>query len=688
MGADRRSDFLLSLVLGAVMLCGWGCAELQIPDGPEAPAEPEVSEAEVSEKSQMSEEDLARYSRAERLLDSSRSQARQKAAMQLLGMDGERALEAVCGRIREGRPEVRADMIQAAAFAVEHRCFDDILQAVKAPSEAVRSAAASALSRFSRPEEVQKIKEFLSAETTSPRTRQLLISAVGEGLFVEATPVLLEALESGDEPVRQAALKALRQVSGRNFGSDPGRWRRWWETNRNREREEILEERLWALREELQTAREEKRRLEAQLEDFSHLVRSAGPATPKPLLQGLLNPHERVRSYAAYRLASLSEQEKSGISLDDRETYEILREALQRGRPTVRQDVVELVASLQGRYRSALLLDALEDENAGVLTTAIEALNGEVSDAVVQRLKKALESPHAPVREAAANALGRVGASGATAALIEALDDDEENVRWFAVESLRKLKAAEATPQLCALVENDPSARVREISATTLGELGQPGAVPCLRGALSDENERVRQRAVSSLKALVGEGFERVMIIAEALEERGFSDAAAEVLRGVIERHAEQEQFADQVRRARRALADVLKGQEKFLEAAELYAALEAEADGEPEIRRQLVECWIRGGEPQRVVDAVEKWLGVESEDALRRGVQAGIQAARQLQEDNPDLTKEVAGALLPAVEKLRDDELSAEVRALTGEQEEEEEDTPETETEGGEGGE
>jgi HEAT repeat protein len=677
MALKRRSGFVLGLVLGTLMVCTWGCAELPVEEESEPPVQAEPA---------MSKQELTRYSRAERLLDSSRSEVRQNAAMQLIGMDNERALEAVCRRIRSGDPEVRVDMIKAASLAVEHRCFDEILGAVQAPNGRVREAAASALSRFSRPQEVARIMQFMSAEDTSAQARELLITAVGEGLFLEVTPVLLKALQSEQDPVRQAALKSLRQVSGRDFGPDLARWQQWWQTNKHREREEILEERLWVLRDELETVREEKRRLAAQLEDFSNLVRSAGPATPKPLLQGLLNPHERVRSYAAFRLASLSKQEKEVISLDDRETYEILREALQQGKPTVRQDVVELVASLQGQYRSALLLDALEDDNPGVLTTAIEALNGQVSDAAVQRLERALDSPHAPVREAAANALGRTGARGATSALIDALDDAEENVRWFAVESLRKLKAEEATPQLCVLLQNDPSPRVREICATALGELGQPAAVPCLRKALRDENERVRQRAVSSLKSLAGDGFERVMIIAEALDERGFEDDAADVLREAIDRYADDEQYAQQVRAARRALARVLKGQDKFLEAAAIYATMEGQDGGDPEIRQQLVDCWIRGGEPQRVVGAVEEWVDVESEDALRRALQEGIQVVQRLHKDDASLAKEAARIIRPAAEKLGDAEILKKLQDLPGAQDEAE-GSPGEDTQGAEGG-
>lgn len=666
---------VLTSFLGAVFVFGlFGCAQVR-----------EVSGQTDGPQSKMTEEQLKRYARAERFLESTDSAMRQKAAVELLAMDHKRAREAVCGRIRNADdPAVRADMIQACAFTVEHRCFDAILDAIDASNQKVREAAASALSRFSRPDEVQKIKELFQASSTTPGTRRLLIEAIGRGMFVEAVPVLLKAMQSENKPVQEAAEIALQQVAGRDFGSDVERWKEWWERNKHRSREDILEERLWAMRAELDSARQRTDDLEAQLEEFAQLVRSASPATPKPLLKALLSPHRRVREYAAYRLSSMSKKELQSISLDDRETYEILHSAILRGQSIVRQDVVELVVSLEGTYRSALLLDALEDDHPGVLVTAIEGLSGNVGEAVVQQLESALDSSHGSVREAAANAIGRTGAEDAIPALIETLDDSEENVRWFAVESLRKLNAQQAVPRLCELVKNDESARVREIATTTLGELGQPAAVPCLRHALDDENERVQQKAVASLKALAGDGVERALVIADALREKTYSDAAADVLRKVIEEHADDEDMNEQVRQARTRLAQILKEQEKFLEAAEVYAELADGGDGD--MRQQLVDCWILGKEPRRVVTAAEEWVTGTTGEALQKAVQSGMDAIQRLQKDHPDLAEETAGVLIPAAEKLEDEELLDKLRAMAGEEktEETEEEEPPAEPAGG----
>ncbi len=107
------------------------------------------------------------YAAAEGRLASEDPDVREKAAIELLGMSHPLGLDTVLERMRsDPDPAVRADMIRAAAFSVDHRCFQAVLGAVKDTDDVVRKTAASALSRFSRPDEIEAMTPAGSAPGT------------------------------------------------------------------------------------------------------------------------------------------------------------------------------------------------------------------------------------------------------------------------------------------------------------------------------------------------------------------------------------------------------------------------------------------------------------------------------------------------------------------------------------------
>ncbi|MHC4505081.1 MAG: hypothetical protein ACYTFI_17385 [Planctomycetota bacterium] len=52
----------------------------------------------------------------------------------------------------------------------------------------------------------------------------------GPDAGVEDIPLLIKALSFDDNDVRNDALRALRRLSGSDFGDEPASWARWWET--------------------------------------------------------------------------------------------------------------------------------------------------------------------------------------------------------------------------------------------------------------------------------------------------------------------------------------------------------------------------------------------------------------------------------------------------------------------------
>jgi len=573
----------------------------------------------------------AQYARAEARLSSADADVRRQAAVSLLSMTHPDAVQAVVSRMGPAFPaDVRISMIRAVAFLRDRRCFGRLLEAVQDRDEQVRTAAADALARFTHPEDVEAM--VARAEQSGPEARRLIYRALGEGLAVSAVPALVRGLASGDEQVRIAAWEALKQISGRDFPLEQEPWRKWAEANSQKTREDVLEERLEAMRSRLASRSEELRALAEQQDELMRLVQSSQSETPQELLGALSSRYEVVRQYAASRLAGLSDEQLRSVSIDDSNTYTMLNDALDDPSEEVRRNVLRFVLRVGGDYRPRLVNKALYDTSPAVLVLAINALEGDVDASVVSRLEQLLaEPPQAEVREAAANVLGRIGSADAVPALMKALDDPADNVRWFAVEGLRKLGAVQAVPRISEMLQKDRSAHVREVAASALGELGQPAGVPALRMALDDQNERVRQKAVAALLTLASGDYERMMVIAGAFREKGLHSEARTVLSEVIKTYSGQAEMRSRLIDAYNVLAEVESEQQDHAAAASTYQELDALVGGSPEVRRKVVNAYLDAAEPARVVDAVEGWFvaaGVAKDRAL---LELALDAAERL---------------------------------------------------------
>jgi len=654
--ADRRDRVWRwgGLVVVVGLLALWGCN-----------GGPPVADHETV----ISVEEIQRFANAEQQLTSVDPQLRQQAAVALLSMKHPGALATVLHRLRNDRNSpVRISMIEAAAFCIDHRCFGAVLDAIKDPDEAVKDAAASALGRFSKPEEVRAMQALASDLSTTPREEELIFRALGEGFFIQAVPALLRGLESNSEGTRIAAWKALMRISGRSFPPESDSWATWWEANQHRVREDVLEERVRQLTLELNVVNDRSEDLKEQFEELSALVRAPAAKVPGLLLEALVSKHQGIREYAAFGLASMSPQELKGISLDTRETYDLLRRALKDPSTQMRESIVGFIVSLKGRFRDQLLLEAMQDKSPSVLVKAIDAVNRGMGRAAISPLCSALANPEAQVREAAANALGKIDSEEAVDALLEALQDEEQNVRWFAVDGLRKLNATRAVVRLCGLLERDPSARVREITASALGDLGQPAAVLSLRKALTDESERVRTKAVGALQALAaGDDAERMMVIARTLSEHGFTEAAAVVLREAIEDFEDRPELESQLIAARKELAEVFKLEKNFRAAAAVYVELDTLTGGERSIREELIHCWLAAGEGGRIVPTIEGWIRAARQEDLADVFDLGCDSTRKLiAERKGDLAAQLAASLLEQARLTKSQTLIQKVEQLT----------------------
>jgi hypothetical protein len=163
------------------------------------------------------------------------------------------------------------------------------------------------------------------------------------------------------------------------------------------------------------------------------------------------------------------------------------------------------------------------------------------------------------------------------------LRDDDVRVRAAAVEAAAEWRAEELVPSLLMAVEDDYPF-VGELAVRTLGELGDPRALPKLRRLLDDERPELRFQAVGAWCKLPHEGDdERYGPVLERMRTEASRKVTLMALR-VFDERVERESFG--------AMAGAVEG---FLRASlehpetELLAAIVLAKRGDAEGRRVVV---------------------------------------------------------------------------------------------------
>ncbi len=590
---------------------------------------------------------MARRAEGLRMLSSGDSEVRERAAIELLSMGDKRSLQAIENKLKGStQPEIKVDILRAIAFRTDRRCFDFILEALTAPHPEVREAAAKALANFSRPEEIEAVKRYATSPERSSQDLKMIYETMGAGIFVDATPLLIEGLRAEEEEIRLTAWESLRSIWDRNISPSPEKWEELWAINKHRKRDEILEERLRASEITLSSLRRELRDMEVEFEEFSAFVMSEKHNNPKELLAALAGNNKKLIEYAAFALNEISSDKLKELSLDDRDTYLKLRNSLRGNSSKVTQNIAELLPKLEGEHLDDLLLEALHlEDSPHILNAAIKAIKETPQEKIVSKLEELLFHFNPKVRENAANVLGRSTKESSVAALRNALKDEEANVRWFAVESLRKMEAVEAVQDLTELLEEDPSPLVREIAATTLAQFAQPASFSSLRRALADESRRVREQAAKALIILAQNNPERTSTIGEELVKNELWDHSKDLLelaQNMSEEMEAPEELKEQIINLRLTLADGLSKHGDHSQAAEIYLKLLRDnGEFQTEARQKLITSYIETADTESLKSVFKQWLETEDESDLQYLMEKGIATVKKLQDN--DMNEEAA---------------------------------------------
>lgn len=169
------------------------------------------------------------------------------------------------------------------------------------------------------------------------------------------------------------------------------------------------------------------------------------------------------------------------------------------------------------------LVSYLSDSRFAVRERAIDELVKRGADAV-PNLSTLLEHENVTARINAVWALTRIGSPAAKAALRVALNDEDDRVRQAAAMGAGAVKDQESVPQLCELTANG-SPPVRRQAATSLGQIGDPRAVPALLAMLGADLDRVAEHAAI---------FALIEIDARQPTLAGLNDASPRVRRGAL----------------------------------------------------------------------------------------------------------------------------------------------------------
>lgn len=401
-----------------------------------------------------------------------------------------------------------SDVVVTDAPSMADRTEAELRDALSDPAR--RAAAATELARRDAEDAAAAITDCLRTDPPAS-DRRALVRALDVLADESAVPGLVERLGDADPDVRRAAAVALATVG------DPA----------------ALDPLLAAVRSESDAA---TRRAVARaardvdptraLDHFASLVRTdSDPAVRESVVRvlgGTGNVHAEALVVEAVDDPD-PDVAREAISAvrwftDERPVGGLLRR-LGDDDPTVRvaaadafvelgaraahyHDGDELSAETRTRVVRALL-DRLDDENAAVRRTAMEALGSQAHPESVMPLCAAYDDDET-CRPAAVDALGRIGDPRAIPTVVAALDDDDPGVRRRACRACTRLGTSAGVPRLGRLARADPRLAVRVEAVEALGHVGddRDEVFEALEAVLDDDEADLRWEAVTALGRL------------------------------------------------------------------------------------------------------------------------------------------------------------------------------------------
>ncbi|MBF0500736.1 MAG: HEAT repeat domain-containing protein [Candidatus Riflebacteria bacterium] len=189
----------------------------------------------------------------------------------------------------------------------------------------------------------------------------------------------------------------------------------------------------------------------------------------------------------------------------------ILLEALRTGNKQLRYVIAAALGESGDRRVIKVLIDSLADPDWTIRKSATQAL-AEIGENAIDPLIEALKEPNEDVRDGCLLALVRIG-DIAMNKLFDTIAVIDDNQRYLIRKSMVKLGSRVVEALLRLFRAGKPE--IMTFCAATLGEIGNPRAVPVLIDGLSHESWTVRRSCAYALGEIGERGVE---FIAEALK--------------------------------------------------------------------------------------------------------------------------------------------------------------------------
>lgn len=255
------------------------------------------------------------------------------------------------------------------------------------------------------------------------------------------------------------------------------------------------------------------------------------PQGVTPLLRALGDPKWRVRKSASDAIVKYGEpviaplQQVLKITQDEDirfwtiktlgklgpKAQKFLLEALRTGDKQTRYVIAAALGESGDKRVIRVLIESLGDPDWTIRKSATMAL-AEIGDNAIDMMFEYLRGPNEEIRDGCLRALVK-GGNASLQRLFDEIINMDENNRYLVRKSLVKIGARVVEP-LIRLFKLDNS-EVTAFSASTLGEIGNPRAVPVLVTGLSSKDWNVRRSCAYALTEIGERGVDK---IAEALK--------------------------------------------------------------------------------------------------------------------------------------------------------------------------